>query len=143
MPAPFWKAKTLAEMNDEEWESLCDGCGKCCLHKIEDEDTGEIFFTRVACRQLDIATCRCKDYAHRTSLVPECLNVREQLDKLHWLPSTCAYRLLAEGRELAPWHPLVSGRAESVHRVGVSVREFAIPEPQAGPIEEHVIEWLT
>lgn len=143
MPAPFWKTKTLAEMNGEEWESLCDGCGKCCLHKIEDEDTGEIFFTRVACRMLDIASCRCTDYPHRTTQVPECLNVREQLDKLHWLPSTCAYRLLAEGRDLAPWHPLVSGRRESVHRTRVSVRDYAIPEPQAGPIEEHVIEWLT
>ena len=132
---PFWKRKTLEQMTKAEWESLCDGCARCCLNKLEEEDTGKLFFTDVACKLLDHETCRCKDYAHRTSLVPECLNVREQLGKLHWLPSTCAYRLLAEGRELAPWHPLVSGRAESIVRRTSS--GAGITTGNGGPISGH------
>lgn len=129
-------------MSTEQWESLCDGCGKCCLHKLEDEDTEEILYTRVACSLLDIKRCRCTDYRNRTAQVPDCLQVRQLLDKLHWLPSTCAYRLLAEGRDLPLWHPLVSGDPDSVHRTGVSVRAFAVSEDQAGCIEDHVIEGL-
>ncbi len=139
---PVFGGKSLAELIPEEWESLCDGCGKCCLHKLEDEDTGEILFTRVACRLLDISRCRCTDYLHRSERVPDCLNVRELLDRPHWLPSTCAYRLLAEGRELPFWHPLLSGDPSAVHRAGVSVRAYALSEEQVDCIEDHVVEGL-
>ena len=138
----FWREKTLAQMTDQEWESLCDGCGKCCLHKIEDEDTGEIFFTRVACALLDIERCRCAHYAERTERVPDCLDMRRGFTQFHWLPSTCAYRLLAQGEDLPSWHPLISGNPDSVHEAGFSVRAFAIPESEAECLEDHVIEWL-
>lgn len=139
----FWREKSLDQLSAEEWESLCDGCAKCCLHKLEDEDTGEILFTGVACRLLDIDRCRCVDYPHRMERVPECLNVRLLRDKPHWLPSTCAYRLLADGRDLPPWHPLVSGDAATVHRAGISVRAYALPEDQVLCLEDHVIEGLS
>ncbi|BBL70820.1 YcgN family cysteine cluster protein [Methylogaea oryzae] len=141
-PAPFWRTKSLAEMTETEWESLCDGCGKCCLHKIEDEDTEEILFTDVACRLLDIGRCRCSRYAERAVLIPECLDLRHGFDQWQWLPVTCAYRLLAQGGELPSWHPLVCGNAELVHVVGASVRDFAVPESEAVLLEDHVIEWL-
>lgn len=123
MSQPFWKTKTLEAMSLAEWESLCDGCGKCCLSKLEDEDTGEIYWTTVGCRLLDAGTCRCRDYGNRLALVSDCvkltpLNVRT----IPWLPETCAYRLVMEGQDLAWWHPLVSGRAETVHEAGISVR---------------------
>src|SRR5690606_13280049 len=121
-----------------EWESLCDGCGKCCLHKIEDEDTGELFFTSVACRLLDIEACRCKHYPRRTELVPECLDLRAGFTQYQWLPSTCAYRLLAEGKDLPSWHYLVSGDSEAVHDAEVSVRHYAIPETEVEYVEDHV-----
>jgi len=138
----FWREKTFAQMSKQEWESLCDGCGKCCLHKLEDEDTGEIFYTGVACKLLDVERCRCTHYRERCDLVPECLDLRRGFDQFHWLPATCAYRLLAQGEDLPAWHPLISGRAESVHEAGVSVRSFAIPESQVEDIADHVIEWL-
>lgn len=139
----FWRHKTLAQMSRTEWESLCDGCAKCCLHKIEDEDTGEIFFTRLACRLLDMQACRCVRYATRSAEVPDCLDLRDNFTQFHWLPSTCAYRLLAEGKDLPPWHPLVSGDPKTVRAAQADIFAFAIPEyPGADPVD-YVIEWLT
>ncbi len=140
--APFWRRKTLAEMTSAEWESLCDGCGKCCLHKLEDEDTGEIAHTNVACRLLDIGTCRCSRYAERQRLVPDCVQLDPgNVGALKWMPSTCAYRLLAEGKDLPAWHPLVSGDPDSVHRAGISVRGRCIPERKAGDLFDHIVTW--
>ncbi|MGH8547604.1 MAG: YcgN family cysteine cluster protein [Methylococcales bacterium] len=140
----FWKNKKLTEMNHEEWESLCDGCGKCCLNKLEDEDTGEVFFTSVVCDLIDLKTCRCTQYAHRTRLVPDCVDIRsEAYVQYDWMPSTCAYRLVAEGQDLPSWHPLISGRSESVHEAGVSIRSYAIRESESSDLMEHLIEWRT
>jgi uncharacterized cysteine cluster protein YcgN (CxxCxxCC family) len=141
-PAPFWKTKRLEEMSREEWESLCDGCGRCCLHKLRDADTNRLAFTNVACRLLDPATCRCGDYAHRTRRVPDCVRLRpEALAGIDWLPPSCAYRRIAEGKGLAWWHPLVSGDPETVHRAGISVRGRVVGEREAGPLEDHIVEW--
>lgn len=130
-------------MTHEEWESLCDGCGKCCLHKLEDEDTSEIYYTNVACRLLNLDTCRCTNYPERTRLVPECLELKQhEITEFVWLPSTCAYRLVSEGADLPQWHPLVSGNVTSVENAGVSIRSYAIPESEADDLEDHVIEWL-
>jgi hypothetical protein len=135
---PFWKSKSLEEMTGPEWESLCDGCGRCCLVKLEDEDTGEIHRTRLACRLLDPATCRCRDYANRFSRVPDCVAITpETVRRLAWLPETCAYRLVAEGRDLAWWHPLVSGTPETVHLVGISVRDWVTSEARVKPDNVH------
>ena len=123
MAKPFWKEKTLEEMSAAEWESLCDGCGKCCLSKLEDADTGEIYFTSVGCRLFDAKTCRCADYENRFSIVSDCVRLTpENVRTIAWLPSTCAYRLVAEGHDLYPWHHLISGDRNSVHEAGVSVR---------------------
>lgn len=139
---PFWRRKTLAEMTRGEWESLCDGCAKCCLDKLQDDDTGEISYTEVACRLLDLGTCRCTDYANRKRFVPDCVVLTPRtVDRLTWLPSTCAYRLISEGKDLAWWHPLVSGDPETVHRAGVSVRGRAVPEALAGDLEDHIVHW--
>ena len=139
---PFWKAKPLDRMTRAEWESLCDGCGRCCLHKLRDEDTGRLAFTNVACRLLNIPSCRCADYGNRRAWVPDCVRLTPgRLSKIDWLPPTCAYRLLAEGKELMWWHPLVSGDPETVHRAGVSVRGKAVRERDAGPFEDHVVRW--
>ncbi len=140
--APFWRTKPLARMTRAEWESLCDGCGRCCLHKLREDDTGALHFTEVACRLLDTATARCADYANRKARVPDCVKLSAaRLGKIDWLPPTCAYRLVAEGRDLPGWHPLVSGRAETVREAGVSVAGRCVPERRAGPLEEHIARW--
>ncbi len=144
--APFWERKTLAEMNRAEWESLCDGCGRCCLHKLEDEDTGRVHYTDVACRLLNLTSCRCSNYDKRLEHVPDCVVLSpDNLADLAWMPRTCAYRRLAEGRGLADWHPLVSGTPDSVKRAGISIRGRAVEESSIGAdeLEEHVIRWLT
>jgi uncharacterized cysteine cluster protein YcgN (CxxCxxCC family) len=123
MEAPFWKTKTLEEMSPSEWESLCDGCGKCCLAKLEDEDTGDIYWTTVGCRLFDSGACRCSDYANRLKKVADCVRLTpENVRTISWLPGTCAYRLVAEGKDLYWWHWLVSGSPETVHEAGISVR---------------------
>lgn len=142
--AEFWQRIPLNKMTRAEWEALCDGCGKCCLNKLEDPDTGEVAFTRVACRLLDGESCRCGQYDIRKRLVPECVVLTPAtLPKIaYWMPRTCAYRLLYEGRPLEDWHPLISGDPESVHRAGVSVRGWTVPEFEV-PEEEwedHIIE---
>lgn len=140
----FWEYKPLNRMTQKEWEALCDGCGKCCLNKLEDEDSGEVALTRVACRLLDDTTCRCAQYDIRHQFVPECIVLKpENLDShAYWMPSTCAYRLLWEGKPLFDWHPLISGTPDTVHAAGMSVQgwtvpEFEIPEEEW---EDHVIE---
>ncbi|WP_395661600.1 YcgN family cysteine cluster protein [Aestuariivirga sp.] len=126
---PFWKTKTLPEMTREEWESLCDGCGRCCLNKLEDEDTGRFLYTRAACKLLDLESCRCTDYANRHARVPDCVALTpENVGSLGWLPATCAYRLLEEGKNLQWWHPLVSGRTETVTEAGIAVTGEAYSE---------------
>lgn len=125
----FWETKSLAEMSAEEWESLCDGCGKCCLIGLEDADTGEIYLTDVACKLLDGQSCRCSDYANRQQKVSDCVRLTPELvPTLGWLPKTCAYRLVSEGKPLKWWHPLLSGDPESVHAAGASVRGKTRPE---------------
>ena len=140
----FWRSTPLAAMTDSQWESLCDGCGKCCLNKLEDEDTGDIHYTRVACQLLDLKTCRCTDYANRKTRVPDCLDLRElAADDFNWLPTTCAYRLLTEQKDLPDWHHLKTGRPGLVHKANCSVRGRAIHESAIDPdeLEEHIIQW--
>ena len=138
---PFWRRKSLSEMDAREWESLCDGCGKCCLHKLEDIDTGEIAFTNVVCRLMDMDTCQCTRYSDRARLTPDCVILTPgKLDRLSWMPSTCAYRLLNEGKELPSWHPLLTGDPDSVHRAGASIRGRAVSERHAGPLEHHLLD---
>ncbi len=142
--ARFWETKSLEQMNESEWESLCDGCARCCLHKLEDEDSGEIFYTSVRCRYLNEDDCRCTDYARRSELVPHCIALDAESSQYQWLPPTCAYRLLAEGKPLYEWHPLVSGDSNTVHEAGISIRGQAISDEFVHPdgYDEHIIRWV-
>ncbi len=142
----FWKTKNLSEMSTEEWESLCDGCGLCCLHKLEDEDTGDVFFTSIACRLIDMETCRCTRYAERTQIIPDCLDLRT-LDtaQYHWLPISCAYRLVHEGKDLPAWHPLLSKNPDSVNEAKISIRHYArieSPDDDLEDLEDFILDWL-
>lgn len=141
----FWTTHTLAQMSPKQWESLCDGCGRCCLHKLQDEDSGEIYFTDVACQYLDEETCQCSHYQTRQSLVPDCLSIQPDWgEKFTWLPDTCAYRLLSENKPLPDWHPLISGNANSVHLAGISVRGRTFGDDEVPEVDlfKHVINWV-
>ncbi len=132
MTDEFWKRKSLAEMNNKDWEDLCDGCALCCLQKLEDEETDEVYFTDVACRLLDVETCRCSDYPSRARKVTSCMVLSAgQPEAFHWLPATCAYRRLAEGQDLPSWHPLVTGDPDSVHKSGISAKGKMISETRS------------
>ena len=141
---PFWETKSLEEMTPREWESLCDGCGLCCLIRFEDEDTGEIIPTRVHCRLFDSQSCACSNYAERKRHVPDCIKLTPQnVDTLKWMPLSCAYRRVNEGRGLADWHPLISGDSESVHRAGVSIRGETVSEESLADPDDaiHYAAW--
>ena len=142
----FWERYSLRDLTRAEWEALCDGCGKCCLRKLEYEDTGEVDYTNVACKMLNRDTCRCRDYPNRLKHVPDCVVVttRNLPDILYWLPGTCAYRLMHEGQPLADWHPLISGRAESVHEAGISLAGHMVSEERVSDddLDDYVVEGL-
>lgn len=136
----FWEMP-LSALDAQEWEALCDGCGKCCIHKVEDEDSGRIIATNIACRLLDRQTGRCSNYKGRRAFVPDCVRLTlDKVETLGWLPGTCAYRLRAAGQALPGWHYLISGDPESVHRAGMSVRGWTIAEADAGDYEYHLID---
>lgn len=137
---PFWQAP-LETLDRAQWEALCDGCGKCCLHKVEDEDTGRIYPTNVACKLLDVETAQCSNYKNRRAFVPDCLRLtRGKIGDIEWLPSTCAYVLREAGEPLPDWHYLVTGDRNSVHAAGMSVKGRALSEIYAGPLEDHIVE---
>lgn len=139
---PFWVVKSLDQMTEVEWESLCDGCGRCCLHKLRDDETGELEFTNVACRLLDTHSCACSDYANRSREVPDCISLTSAaLTEIDWLPPSCAYRLIADGKPLPDWHPLITGDAGSTFKAGASVSDRVISEDDAGPLEHHIVDW--
>ena len=138
---PFWETVPLRAMTRAQWESLCDGCGKCCIHKLEDDETGELLPTNVACRLLDRRTGLCSDYRNRRAHVPDCVRLTPQkLETLDWLPSSCAYLRVHRGQGLPDWHHLVSGDRDAVHAAGASVRGWTVSEDDAGPLENHIIE---
>ncbi len=139
---PFWHNKSLAEMNTQEWESLCDNCGKCCLHKLEDDETGEVYYCNVVCHLFDMQRCTCGDYANRATRVPACAVLTvENIPQFGWMPKTCAYRLLSEKKPLPDWHPLVSGDPESVYRSGHSVRDRVVIENENTDLQRHITDW--
>ncbi len=140
----FWDQKTLSQLSKPEWESLCDGCGRCCLNKLEDEETGEVFYTDVACKLLDLNSCRCSDYPNRVKCVPDCLVLgMDHPEYFNFLPDSCAYRRLHEGKSLPDWHPLVSGSADSMHQAGISIAGKCISEQHLHPdeLEDRIIEF--
>jgi len=144
MSKPFWESKSIVDMTRQEWESLCDGCARCCLIKLEDEDDGSIHYTNVVCDLLNLEICRCTEYETRSKLVPECVVVTtDNLDQLHWMPSTCAYRLLWEGKVLPDWHPLITGDPDSVHLAGISVRGrvYKQHEIDEDELQEYIVNW--
>ena len=144
MTQPFWKTKTLSQLSKPEWESLCDGCGKCCLIQLEDEDSGLRLHTDVTCRLFNPDTCRCGDYTNRKQRVPDCVILTpKNVTELEWMPQTCAYRLIGEGKDLYDWHPLVSGDPMSVHKAGMSIRNQVISEDEVDPEdwEDRIVEW--
>lgn len=139
--SPFWKTRSLSQLTTEEWESLCDGCGKCCLLKLEDEDSGDIAYTRLHCRLFDANTCRCADYANRKAIVPDCVQLTpDAVADLKWMPSTCAYRLVDEGKDLPPWHHLVCGDRNAIHKAGKSVLGKTVSEDHV--FEEDQADWI-
>lgn len=141
MSAPFWETKTLEDMNPEEWEQLCDGCAKCCLLKLEDEDTGEIAYTRLHCKLLDAETCRCGDYANRKAIVPDCISLTPKtISEIAWMPETCAYKILHRGDTLPAWHHLISGDRNAIHRKGQSIMGKTVSEETV--LEEDEIDWI-
>lgn len=140
----FWESKALDELTQGQWESLCDGCGKCCLHKLIDDETDELFYTEVACQLLDVTTARCSDYGNRLKRVPGCLNLKpEDVENFDWLPVSCSYRLVAAGLPLPEWHPLITGDIDSANNAGESVANRCVSETQVeGDFEEHIIKWI-
>ncbi len=137
-PEPFWE-RPLADLDRGQWEALCDGCGKCCVHKAEDEDDGRVYMTNIACRLLDLETAQCSDYRRRKFFVPDCVRLTKgKLASFHWLPESCAYILRAQGKALPDWHYLKSGSRESVHEAGQSIRGKLVREVEAGPLEQHI-----
>ncbi|MBB4568290.1 hypothetical protein GGE60_002406 [Rhizobium leucaenae] len=141
---PFWKSKTLTEMSTPEWESLCDGCGLCCLNKLEEWDSGDVYFTSIRCKLMDGESCRCTSYPNRWDFVPDCVQLTpEKVPELEWLPPTCAYRLVNEGRDLYWWHPLISGDPETVHIARVSARGRTVSENDVDldDFEEYIVDW--
>jgi uncharacterized cysteine cluster protein YcgN (CxxCxxCC family) len=139
---PWWENKLLTEMSREEWEQICDHCAKCCLHKLEDEDDGTVYYTDVACSLLDSGSCQCTDYQNRRTLVPDCLQLTpENLDQIQWMPPSCSYRVLKEGRQLADWHHLLSGDKNTIHESEKSIKGKYIDETQVDDLQEHVVEW--
>ena len=142
---PFWQSKSLAEMTKKEWESLCDGCGLCCLNKIEDEDSGEYYYTNVACSLLDAGSGRCMEYSGRTALKYDCLQLTaKNIEDINWLPLTCAYRLIHGGKDLPSWHPLISGDSDSVHKAGISMKDRVVSEDgfDDDDLSDHVVDWV-
>ncbi len=144
---PFWRSKSLDEMTREEWESLCDHCGRCCLYKLQDEESGKIYYTSIVCSLLDFSTGCCSRYTERSHLMPDCITLSTaNIPQLHWMPSSCAYHLVAEGKDLPEWHPLRSGTPDSVKNAGISVCSYAIPDTEFNnldkELERHIIEWL-
>ena len=143
--AEFWQTKTLKEMTQQEWESLCDGCAKCCLVKLEDYDTAEIYHTNVACKLLSIDSCRCSDYAARQTIVDDCVKLDpENIKSIQWLPDSCSYKLIDQGKPLPDWHHLLTGNRNTVHQVAASIKQFAVSELEVkdSDIEDHIIQWV-